>query len=59
MNALWGQVDGAFIVVMMGVFIGIWVWAWRTRHKEAFARMARLPAEDRIADGTHAPGGEA
>jgi cytochrome c oxidase cbb3-type subunit 4 len=46
MNPLWGHVAGIFIVAMMTTFIGIWIWAWRKRHRPAFDRLARLPMED-------------
>lgn len=45
-NPAWGHVAGAFIVLMMASFIGIWIWAWRKRHKTHFDRMAQLPLED-------------
>ncbi|HEX6018979.1 MAG TPA: cbb3-type cytochrome c oxidase subunit 3 [Burkholderiaceae bacterium] len=49
MNPIWGHMVGAFIVVLMIAFIGIWAWAWLPRHKPAFNELARLPMED---DGT-------
>ena len=45
MNPVWGHIAGVFIVVMLVTFIGIWIWAWRKRHKTTFDRMARLPLE--------------
>ena len=47
MNPLWGHVAGIFIVVMMTTFIGIWIWAWRKRHRSSFKRMSELPMEDK------------
>ena len=46
MNPVWGVVAGVFIVLMMVTFLGIWIWAWRSRHQQVFQRMARLPLED-------------
>ncbi|MCO5123681.1 MAG: cbb3-type cytochrome c oxidase subunit 3 [Rhizobacter sp.] len=46
MNPIWGPIAGAFIVLMMLAFIGIWIWAWLPRHKRNFGEMARLPMED-------------
>ncbi|MEO7052784.1 MAG: cbb3-type cytochrome c oxidase subunit 3 [Rhodanobacter sp.] len=45
MNPIWGQIAGVFIVLMMVTFIGIWIWAWRKKHKPTFDRLARLPLE--------------
>ncbi len=46
MNPIWGPVAGGFIIAMMLVFIGIWVWAWLPRHQRAFNALASLPMED-------------
>lgn len=46
MNPVWGPIAGAFIVLMMLTFIGIWIWAWLPRHKRSFDELARLPLED-------------
>jgi len=47
MNPIWGPVAGAFIILMMLSFVGIWIWAWLPRHKRRFDDLARLPlAED-------------
>ena len=45
MNPIWGQIAGVFIVLMMITFIGIWIWAWRKKHKPTFDRLAKLPLE--------------
>jgi cytochrome c oxidase cbb3-type subunit 4 len=45
MNPIWGHIAGVFIVLMMVTFIGIWIWAWRKRHKATFDRLAKLPLE--------------
>lgn len=46
MHPAWGHVIGAITVVLMATFIGIWIWAWRKRHRTVFQRMAALPMED-------------
>lgn len=46
MNPLWGHAAGVITVILMLTFIGIWIWAWRKKHKRVFDRMARLPLED-------------
>lgn len=46
MNPVWGHVAGVVTAILMVTFIGIWIWAWRARHKRVFDRMARLPLED-------------
>ena len=46
MSALWGHVAGIITVVLLVVFVGIWFWAWRARHRRVFDRMARLPMQD-------------
>ena len=55
MSPVWGQIAGAFILAMMITFVGIWIWAWRKRHRKVFDEMAQLPMqEDRheLATGT-------
>lgn len=52
MNPIWGEVLGYVTVVMMALFIGIWIWAWRKRHKKVFDRMAELPMEDDLGGST-------
>lgn len=46
MNPIWGPVAGAFIVLMMLAFVGIWIWAWLPYHKRTFNELARLPLEE-------------
>jgi cytochrome c oxidase cbb3-type subunit 4 len=43
MSTLWGHVLGVLTVVLMLVFIGIWYWAWRPRHRATFDALAELP----------------
>lgn len=54
MNAVWGNLVGVFIILIMATFIGIWIWAWQKRHRKTFDRMARLPMEDKQGHGGHA-----
>lgn len=46
MNAFWGNLAGVVTVILMSCFIGIWIWAWRPRHRRIFEAMARVPLED-------------
>ena len=55
MNPVWGPIAGGFIIVMMLVFIGIWIWAWLPRHERRFNDLARLPMQDEEAAATSAP----
>ena len=32
--------------VVKAVFVAIWIWAWRPRHKQAFDATARLALDD-------------
>ncbi|MBF5056458.1 cytochrome c oxidase subunit [Alcanivorax sp. 521-1] len=48
MSELWGHAIGVMIVLLMGIFLGIWIWAWRDRHRVVFQRMADLPMEDPV-----------
>jgi cytochrome c oxidase cbb3-type subunit 4 len=57
MSALWGNVVGIVIVILMFAFIGIWYWAWRPLHKKAFDSMAQIPMEDPL-EGVGGPTGE-
>lgn len=56
MHPAWGHIIGGITVVLMVTFVGIWVWAWRKRHRAVFQTMAGLPMEDAIDEprsGTH------
>lgn len=46
MNPIWGPIAGAFIVLMMLTFIGVWIWAWLPHHRRSFNELARLPMSD-------------
>ena len=48
MSAIWGHAVGVMIVILMSTFIGIWIWAWRDRHRAVFQRMADLPMQDPV-----------
>lgn len=52
MNPIWGPVAGAFIILMMLAFIGIWIWAWLPYHKRTFSELARIPLEDEDTEAT-------
>ena len=46
MSGLFGHLVGVLILLLMGVFLGIWYWAWRPRHKPAFDALAEIPMHD-------------
>ena len=46
MSPIWGHAIGVFIVLLLLVFSGVWLWAWLPHHKNAFDALARLPSED-------------
>jgi len=46
MSATWGNLVGVFTLFLMVLFVGMWIWAWRKKHKKVFDRMAALPMED-------------
>jgi len=50
MSASWiGHLYGVSILVLMGLFLGIWAWAWSRHNKKTFDAAARLPLEhDRL-----------
>ena len=52
MNPLWGEILGYVTVAMMTLFIGIWIWAWRKRHKKVFDRMSEISMEDDLSGST-------
>jgi len=39
-------VNGLLTLMLIIVFIGIWWWAWSSRNKDSFERMAHLPLEE-------------
>ena len=46
MNPFWGHVVGVLTLVTMLVFLAIWVWAWRPKHRTSFDDMSRIPMMD-------------
>ncbi|MBI5462808.1 MAG: cbb3-type cytochrome c oxidase subunit 3 [Gammaproteobacteria bacterium] len=41
-----------FTVLVFATFIGVWIWAWSSKRKQAFDEAANLPF---IEDGNTAP----
>ena len=41
-----GIVNGIMTVVLMAIFIGIVVWAWRRERRQQFDQAAALPLEE-------------
>lgn len=46
MSSAWGHFAGIVTVFLMVIFIGIWFWAWRPRHKKRFDSLSRIPMSD-------------
>jgi len=40
------MISGIVTAVLLAVFIGAWIWAWRPQRKSAFDAAARLPLEE-------------
>lgn len=51
MSPLYGNLVGAFTVLLLVGFLAIWAWLWLPRHRASFNRLARLPLEDRQTGG--------
>ena len=49
-----GLLSGVVTIALMLIFLGIWFWAWRPRHRRTFDRLARMPLEDLDSDATEA-----
>jgi cytochrome c oxidase cbb3-type subunit 4 len=47
-ESAWYQ--GIILIVLMGAFIGLWIWAWSRKRKKAFHDASLLPLEED--DGT-------
>lgn len=45
MSDIWGHLIGVFIVFLIVAFVGVWVWAWRPRHRSTFDRLSHIPLE--------------
>ena len=41
-----GMVRGMITLSLLLLFIGLFIWAWSSRRKDLFERMAQLPLED-------------
>lgn len=41
-----GVVRGMITLSLLLLFMGLFIWAWSSRRKEMFDRMAQLPLED-------------
>ena len=46
MNPAWGHVAGVVTLILLATFVGIWIWAWRKRHRATFDALSRLPMQD-------------
>jgi cytochrome c oxidase cbb3-type subunit 4 len=46
---------GIMLIVLMGAFIGLWIWAWSRKRKETFREASMLPLEE---DNGIIPGNE-
>ncbi len=46
MNPIWGHLVGVSTLILMVLFVALWIWLWRKRHKPVFDRMAKIPMED-------------
>ena len=42
----WGFLAGVITLILFATFVGIWIWAWRKRHRATFNALSRLPMED-------------
>ncbi len=40
------MISGIITAILLTVFIGAWVWAWRPARKSAFNAAAQLPLEE-------------
>jgi cytochrome c oxidase cbb3-type subunit 4 len=41
-----GLVRGMITLSLLLLFVGLFIWAWSSRRKDLFERMAQLPLED-------------
>jgi cytochrome c oxidase cbb3-type subunit 4 len=41
-----GLVRGMITLSLLLLFVGLFIWAWSSRRKDLFDRMAQLPLED-------------
>jgi cytochrome c oxidase cbb3-type subunit 4 len=54
MSQDWGFVAGVITLILFATFVGIWIWAWRKRHRATFNALSRLPMEDAADDRSDA-----
>ena len=50
MSQEWGFLAGVITLILFATFVGIWIWAWRKRHRTAFDALSRLPMQDAEGD---------
>ena len=48
--------NGIMTAILLVLFIGIWLWAWSSRNKQAFDELSKLPLEDNASVNTGAAG---
>lgn len=41
-----GTLNGLMTLLLMALFVGIVVWAWRAERKKSFDQAARMPLEE-------------
>jgi cytochrome c oxidase cbb3-type subunit 4 len=41
-----GVFNGVMTAILTILFIGIWVWAWSSKNREKFNKMAQMPLEE-------------
>jgi len=46
MQALTGMIRGLMAGVLLIMFLGLWMWVFRTRHRQSFEMASRLPLEE-------------
>jgi cytochrome c oxidase cbb3-type subunit 4 len=46
MSQEWGFLAGVITLILFATFVGIWIWAWRKRHRATFDALSRLPMQD-------------
>jgi cytochrome c oxidase cbb3-type subunit 4 len=46
MSEEWGFLAGVITLILFATFVGIWIWAWRKRHRATFDALSRLPMQD-------------
>ncbi len=41
-----GTLSGIVTAILLVLFVGVWVWAYSSRRREQFNKMARMPLEE-------------